>query len=305
MKFATVGKDNANKLCDYMNRNHSIIENKKFFFAAINGDFTTAEESQDYCKKIIKENFGKTCVFLSQGMATTSFSVSTIGNSVVFTDNELTSDDIQALHRSATWTEGKIDCNMIVITTNDSTEIAFDDIFEDETKAAKTREEKIQMLRVLLDYNSMIHFHEASGFTPVKITHEVVERVIDKKQQEMTRVSSMINVLAHLDEDIQEAIYQTIEGKNSTSKKSTAIKGDKFDPFGVGDEDKKFTRHFTEDLTQTKKQQILRAFVETAVTVPAVAREQDTTIEEFLFWDELNVNKTPIVNKILMAKSTF
>lgn len=293
MKFATVGKDNANRLCNYLNRNHSVIENKEFFFAPINGDFTKAEEAQDYCKNIINDNPGKTCVFVSQGMATTSFSVSTIGNSVVFTDNEITSDDIQALHRSATWTHGKDDCNMIVVTTNDSTEIAFDDIFEDELKIAKTRSEKEEIYRVLLDNNSMIHFHEAYGFKPVKITQENTDKFIDKKQQAMTKIASFVSVLADLDEDIQASIYQTIAGKKSTSKNSIGAKGDKFDPFGDTDDDKNSstTKNSADSLTQTKKQQVLRAFVENAVMVPAVAREQETTIEEFKFWDNLNVPK--------------
>jgi hypothetical protein len=290
-KFATVGKDNANKLCDYMNRNHTVIENREYFFAAINGDFTKSEDAQDYCNTIIEENPGKTCVFISQGMATTSFSVKPIGNSVVFTDNELTSDDIQALHRSATWTEGKTDCNMIVVTTNDSKELAFDDPFEDETKIAKTREEKIQILRVLLDNNSMIHFHELAGFKPVEITHAAAERVIDKKQQAMTKIASMVRVLTDLDEDVLEDIYQTIEGKKSTSKKSTAAKGEKYDPFGVGDGGNKTTQDLKDTMSVNKKQQILRAFVENAVMVPAVAREQETTIEAFEFWNELKVNE--------------
>lgn len=293
IKFATVGKDNANKLCNYLNRNHSVIENKEFFFAPINGDFTKAEEAQDYCKNIINDNFGKTCVFVSQGMATTSFSVATIGNSVVFTDNEITSDDIQALHRSATWIYGKDDCNMIVVTTNDSTEIAFDDIFEDELKVAKTRSEKEEIYRVLLDCNSMIHFHEAYGFTPVKITHENTDKYIDKKQQAMTKIASFVSMLADLDEDVQANIYQTITGKKSTSKNSIGAKGDKFDPFSTtkGANAPPSTHNPTDSFNQSKKQQILRAFVENVVMVPAVAREQGTTIEEFEFWDELNVPK--------------
>ena len=218
MKFATVGKSNANALVKYLNRNHSIIENKEFHFAVINGDYTKSEEAQDYCKEIINNNPDKICVFIYQGMATTSFSVNTIGNSVVFTDNEITSDDIQALHRSATWTNGKDDCNMIVVTTNESTEISFDDIFEDETKIAKTKSDKVEILRVLLDNNSMIHFHEASGFTPVKITHEVADRVIDKKQQSMTKIASFVSILGDLDEDIQETIFETVEGKKNTSR---------------------------------------------------------------------------------------
>jgi hypothetical protein len=293
IKFATVGKSKANDLVRYLNRNYSEIENCKFHYHAINGDNTNAAESQEYCKDIIKHNPDKTCVFITQGMATTSFSVSSIGNSAVFTDNELTSDDIQALHRSATWTDGKTDCNIVVITTNDSSEIAFDDIFEEETKLAKTKEEKVQMLRVLLDFNSMIHFHEAKNFTPVKITHEHAERVIDMRQKAMTKVASIMSAILELDDEIQDSIYQTVLGKKATSKQAKGAKGDQFDPFGAGD-NKQSTEKDDEKttvLSDTKKQQILRAFVENSVMVPAIAREQETTIEEFEFWEEAGVDK--------------
>jgi hypothetical protein len=37
-------------------------------------------------------------------------------------------------------------------------------------------------------------------------------------------------------------------------------------------------------------------FVENAVNVPAIAREQETTIEEFKFWNELNISKELFFN---------
>ena len=291
VKFATVGKGNANAFVKYMNRNHSVIENKEFHYAVINGDVTKSEEAQDYCHQVIADNPSKTCVFVSQGMATTSFSVETIGNSAVFTDNEINSDDVQALHRSATWTEDKDDCNMIVVTTNDSKELAFDDAFEDEMKAARTREEKSLLLTTLLDNNSMIHFHEATGFAPVDVSKVKAEQIIDKKQQAMTKEASIVSVLLDLDEDVQEGIYETVTGKKSTSVKSKGAKGEKFDPLGLSEDDTTTTSTKTKELTPNKKQQILRAFVDAVVMVPAVAREQGTTIEEFEFWDELGVNE--------------
>ena len=290
VKFATVGKGNANAFVKYMNRNHSVIENKEFHYSVINGDFTKAEQAQEYCKEIIEQQSGKTCVFVSQGMATTSFSVNAIGNSVVFTDNEITSDDVQALHRSATWTEGKVDCNMIVVTTNDSKELAFDDIFEDEMKAAKTREEKILLYKTLLDNNSMIHFHESAGFRPVEINQTSAEVYFDKKQQVMTKEASIVRVLFDLDDDIQNDIYETFAGKKSSSKRSKGAKGEDYDPFGLGKDNTKDSNTKTKELTQDKKQRILRAFVDAAVMVPAVAREQGVTIEEFDFWDEIGFN---------------
>ena len=291
MKFSTVGKNNANSLVRYLNRNYSIIENQEYQFAAINGDVTSAKEAQEYCKTIIKDNPKKTCVFVSQGMATTSFSVVGIGNSVVFTDNELTADDTQSLHRSATWTEGKTDCNMVVVTTNNSTEYTFDDIFEDETKIAKGRGEKIDIYKELLNNNSMIHFHEAHGFRPVVVTQENADKVIDKKMQSMTKIASIMGVVNELDEELVDNILNTITGKKNPSKRSGSDRPDNFDPFGLPDTQAPSKNQSSDEISLKEKEKILRAFVENAVNVPAIAREQDTTIEEFEFWNELNVSK--------------
>lgn len=290
MKFATVGKDDANKLVKYLNRNHSVIEDKQFFFSVINGDTTKSREAQDYCKKIIADNAGKTCVFISQGMATTSFSVSGIGNSVVFTDNEITSDDTQALHRSATWAPGKTDCNMVVITTNDSRDYAFDDIFEDEVKRADGRGEKIELYKELLTNNSMVHFHEAHGFRPVVVTQDNAADVIDKKMRSMTKAASFMNLLRDMDEDLLDAIYTTVTGKGNTNRKSGQEKADDFDPFGKGKQKKEAKKKET-GLTNSKKEAILRAFAENAVLVPALAREQETTIQDFEFWNEASISQ--------------
>lgn len=290
IKFATVGKNNANKLVSYLNRNHSLIENREYHYAVINGDETNAKESQDYCKRIIDENANKVCVFITQGMATTSFSVKSIGNTVVFTDNELTADDIQALHRSATWDDGKVDCNMIVVTTNDSMEHSFDDIFEDETKAAHSREDKIEIYRELLNNNSMVHITtNGSSVRPVRVTHDNVEHVIDRKAKAMTKVASLMNVVYDLDEEIVDNILEAVTGKKNTSRKSKSTRGEDFDPFGL--DKKKKQRKLSDTMSKAAQEKILRAFVENAVMVPAVAREQETSIEEFEFWEELGVDQ--------------
>ena len=291
IKFATVGKGNANAFVRYLNRNHATIEGKEYVFAAINGDVTRAKEAQDYCKKIIATNPGKTCVFISQGMATTSFSVPAIGNSAVFTDNELTADDTQALHRSATWAEDKTDCNMVVVTTNDSMEHSFDDIFEDETKLATSREEKVEIYKELLNNNSMVHYTvDGKSVRPVRVTHENADKVLDQKQKAMTRIAGVMNVLNDLDEEVLDNIFDSVAGKKSTSKKSKGEKAGTFDPFGDNKKKKK-TSSASDELTAKQKEKILRAFAENAVNIPAVAREQGTTIEDFEFWTELNVDK--------------
>ena len=291
IKFATVGKSNANAFVTYLNRNYTTIEGKDYVFKAINGDVTQAKEAQDYCKKIITDNPGKTCVFISQGMATTSFSVTSISNSAVFTDNELTADDIQALHRSATWTEGKTDCNMVVVTTNESMEHSFDDIFEDETKLAGTREEKTEIYKELLNNNSMAHFTvDGNSVRPVRVTQENADKVLDQKAKAMTKIAGFMNVLNDLDEEVLDNIFDTVAGKKTTSKKSKGEKGEAFDPFGDGKKKKK-PSSASEDMSVSQKEKILRAFAENAVNVPAVAKEQDTTIKDFEYWKELEVDK--------------
>jgi hypothetical protein len=296
MKFSTIGKGNANSLVRFLNRNYSVIENIEYHFAAINGDVTSAKEAQEYCKDIIKDYSNKTCVFITQGMATTSFSVIGIGNAVVFTDNELTADDTQALHRSATWGEGKTDCNMVVVTTNDSKEYLFDDIFEDEIKIAKTRGEKIEIYKELLNNNSMIHFHEAHGFRPVVVTQERAEDVIDKKMKSMTKIASIMGVVNDLDEEIINNILSTVANNKNTSKNSGSIKPGKFYPFGKPNKKNLSNKQSNGEVSLKEKERILRVFVENAVNVPAIAREQETTIEEFKFWNELNISKELFFN---------
>ena len=292
MKFATVGKGNANAFVRYLNRNHATIENKEYVFAAINGDVTRAKEAQDYCKKIIADNAGKICVFISQGMATTSFSVPAIGNSAVFTDNELTADDNQALHRSATWTEGKTDCNMVVVTTNDSMEHSFDDIFEDESKLATTRGEKTEIYKELLNNNSMVHYTvDGKSVRPVRVTQENADKVLDQKTKAMTKIAGVMTVLNDLDEEVLDNIFDSVAGKKTTSKKSQSEKGETFDPFGAPKEKNNKKTNTTNKLTAGEKEKILRAFAENAINIPAVAREQETTVESFEYWAELGVDK--------------
>ena len=235
-------------------------------------------------------------MFITQGMATTSFSVVSIGNSVVFTDNELTADDTQALHRSATWGEGKTDCNMIVITTNDSKEYLFDDIFEDETKIAKSISDKKEIYKELLNNNSMIHFHEAHGFRPVVITQDNADKVIDQKMKSMTKIASIMGVVNELDEELIDNILSTVTGKKNTSKKSSSDKPDNFDPFGDLGNKKSSKKTASDEISTAEKEKILRAFTENAIQVPAIAQEQETTIEEFEFWEELNISKELFFN---------
>jgi hypothetical protein len=105
-----------------------------------------------------------------------------------------------------------------------------------------------------------------------------------------------MNVLIELDEEVVDSILNTVTGKKSTGKKSSSNKPDKFNPFGDTDNKKSSDNQPNDEITLKEKERILRAFVENAVNVPAIAREQETTIEEFEFWNELNVSKELFFN---------
>ena len=100
-----------------------------------------------------------------------------------------------------------------------------------------------------------------------------------------------MGVVNDLDEEVIDNILSTVTGKKNTSKKSGSDKADSFDPFGNLNNKKSSKKQGGDEITIKEKERILRAFVENAVNVPAIAREQETTIEEFKFWDELNVSK--------------
>ena len=287
IKFATVGKGNANRLVNHLNKNHSIVENQKYFFQNVNGDFTSSREAQDYCKGIIESHPDCIVVFITQGMATTSFSVKTIGNGVVFTDNELTSDDIQCLHRSATHAKDKEWCNLIVVTTNDSPEVKFDDVFEEEVSGTD-REERSKIYKEILEIDCITHYlvtDDGKSTTPVKIDNSNVEVMLDKKMENMTKISSIVQSLMGEDElpmfDLLEELVK------NTSKKSKTKKGKSVDIFGSSINSSKKSSKEQNKTTLKKKQKLLRALVENIVKVPSVCRMMETSIEEFDSWDEI------------------
>jgi hypothetical protein len=286
IKFATVGKGNANALVNYLNRNYSVIENQKYFFQNVNGDFTSSRESQDYCKGIIKSHPDCIVVFITQGMATTSFSVVPINNGVVFTDNELTSDDIQCLHRSATHTEGKEWCNLIVVTTNNSKELKFDDVFEEEVSGSG-REERSKIYKEILETNCITHYlvEDGKSTTPVKIDNSNVEVMLDKKMENMTKISSIVQSL--MDEDELPMFDLLDELVKNRSNKSKTKKGKSVDIFGSSIDSSKKSSKEQNKTTLKKKQKLLRALVENIVKVPSACRMMGISIEEFDSWNEI------------------
>jgi hypothetical protein len=296
MKFATSGKNNANALVKYLNRNCKTVEGVEHHYQAINGDITSNREAEKFCKKVIKQqrkiNPDIVVVFITQGMATTSFSVETILNSVVFSDNPITADDVQAMHRSATWSPGKDECNMLRVTTNDSNEFCWDSPFENEMKDAKDRNSRIILKRQLLKQNSMIHYVIGDDFeSPYIITEENAQDVVDeklKRSSSITHITSM--VMDTFDEDMLAAIVETKLKSKSTNRKSNTDKGEHIDPFN-----KKQTTTTNSNpsnkLTKNAEAKIVKAFVESAVNVPAIAREQQTTMEGLNSWYDIGIEK--------------
>ena len=293
IKIKTDAKKHINEFANYLNNNCKKIEGVEHIFKPINGDFTNNKDAEKYCEKIIAKNPHKVVVFITQGMATTSFSVPAIGNSAIFTDSPLTSDDIQALHRSATYITGKTDCNMLIVSSNDNTEPDYEDVLEYEIREATTREDKEKVYKEILEKDSIIHLvrNPNGNRVPINVTIENVSKILDKKSKAMTKVA---NLMIAIDEHTEEDVLNSILGYNfNTTRKNTNSKTDKpeaFDPFGD-----KGTNNSTKtpsvEVNGKQKEKILRAFVENAVLVPAYAQEQRTTLEDFEFWNEVGIDK--------------
>jgi hypothetical protein len=288
-RFCTTEKSPITDLAKYLNGNLNTVNGQEYLYQPINADTTSAREAQKFCKKVIKDNPTKIVVFLSFGMATTSFSVVPIGNAAVFSDNPMTADEIQALHRGATWEEGKEWCNMLHVTTAEPGQLAWNDVFESELTPGP-KQGKLPIFKEILHMNSLIHIECGQNTTPMVITTEFAEHVLDKRAVAQTRVASVMTMLKEHD-DIRDMILECVDpktGKIKKALKSGTDKGETKDPFDVLKNRKKQKNQA--GLTVAKQEAILRAFADNVVNVPAVAREQQITLEEFDLWDEVNVD---------------
>jgi hypothetical protein len=289
-RFCTTEKSPITDLAKYLNSNLNTVNGQEYLYQSVNGDTTNAKEAQKFCKKVIKDNPTKIVVFLSFGMATTSFSVLPIGNTAVFSDNPITADEIQAFHRGATWEEGKEWCNMVHVTTAETGQLAWNDVFESELPPGP-KQGKLPIYKEILHMNSLIHIEYGQSTTPMVITPEFAEHVLDKRAIAQTRVASVVNMLKEHD-DIKDIILECVDpktGKIKKALKSGTEKGGTVDPFDVLKNRQKQKNQ--SGLTIAKQEAILRAFADNAVNVPAVAREQGITLEEFDLWDEVDVDE--------------
>lgn len=275
--------DNVGKLIKLLNKNCSVIDGQKYVYFAINGTKTKNKTAQKYCQNLIQnqENEGKICVFISQGMATTSFSVKGIGNSLVLTDNKLTADDVQALHRSATWAKGKDECNMVVVTTNGDEEYKYDDVFENEIKSDNPEDQKIKY-KSFLNNNSITHIMTNGNSThPVKIESKNVADYIDKKQKAMKSVNSLVSAIygEDVDPELRESILTTVKSVISKSKKFKSGKPDSIES-DSSSKDNKETSKEKSGKTSKKEIEITRQFVKDSIILPAIAKEQGIGIRD-------------------------
>ena len=97
------------------------------------------------------------------------------------------------------------------------------------------------------------------------------------------------------DEDMLNLIYHSDLNGKSTNKKSGTDKGDKIDPSGEDAKDDEDTLPVlsSKKLTVGAKEKKLKAFVEAARNVPAIAREQEVTMQELSseFWGDIDITK--------------
>jgi len=284
--------DGVGILIKLLNKNCSEIDGQKYVYFAINGKTTKNKTAQKYCQNLIQKNKDKICVFISQGMATTSFSVKGIGNSLVLTDNKLTADDIQALHRSATWAKGKDECNMVVVTTNGDEEYKYDDVFENEIKSDNPEDQKIKYKSVL-NNNSITHIitngtTKGSSKHSVKIESKNVADYIDKKQKAMKSVNSLVIAIygEDVDPELREWIVTNAKGLISKSKKFKSGKPDSIES-DSSHKDNKETSKEKSGKTSKKEIEITRQFVKDSINLPAIAKEQGIGIRDL---SNLNAN---------------
>ena len=305
-KFCVGGKSNDGykkrmaALVDTFNDTLSVIGNKEYLFQPIWGGVTTSTEAQKFCKDVIKKNPGKIVVFVSFGMATTSFSVSSIGTSVVFSDNALGADCVQALHRAATWHKGKEWCNMVHVTTSEGTDLMLNDIYEAELPPGGPKE-KQPIFKEILNYNSLIHvdIRNGRGILPRVYTGQNVQYILDERAAKRTQTNMMVQtVLNNFTGNINNLRPETVakllsidpkSGKIKMPRKSKTEKGSDYDPHNVkGDKEPKKK---TPGMTPSKMESIIRSFVTGVQFVPAVAHEQGIELSDFDFWDEINVDQ--------------
>ena len=139
----------------------------------------------------------------------------------------------------------------------------------------------------------MIHFVEGEASSYKEITEDDIEDVIDKKMKSLSTTTSMVMMaFDEFGEDMLNEIYYSDLNNKSTNKKSGTDKGDKIDPFNKDGKDEDTPpKPKGKKMGQTAKERKLKAFVEAVRNVPAQAREQETTMEEFDSWDDIDISK--------------
>ena len=256
LKFSCTGKSNARALVKTLNNMYSNINGVQYAYFNINGNFTKSKEAEEYCSNVIKKTPNKRIVFVTQGMATTSFSVKSIGTSILFTDNEIGANDNQALHRSCTFTKDKNSANLILVTTNNSKKLAFDDIFEPELEAS-SNDDKIKTYKRILENNCITHILvDGKEKETYSITKENVKMYIDKKTEHQTSISSQVQAI--MDEEL--TFLEDINIRTgSSSKRSKSAKPGKSSN-QLGEDISNNSKERSTEMSESKREKILRVF---------------------------------------------
>jgi len=134
--ISMVGKETTNK-----NSGKNIIKETVTVFNHDKNKWEELEMSNSNAEKIIdqikEDNPNKKIVMLSMSMASTSFSIKSIGRSIVIAPDGISALIYQALHRSTTANPGKLEAQMVILTYED---LRFKDVLAFETQKMSREE---------------------------------------------------------------------------------------------------------------------------------------------------------------------
>ena len=170
-------------------------KNKNRIFFNMTGENTSNKEAEQNIKELEAKNIGKQIIIISKGMAATSFSVPTIGRTIIVGDTNANS--YQVLHRSTTYSEsipGKV-AQMIQITEIDNMNVYTPDPLFVETQRLNLEEKDLSKIykKYLSDNtdNSIVYDH----YDFITKKHKLSEAVNyeDMTQDETMMLIDMFN----------------------------------------------------------------------------------------------------------------
>ena len=285
VKIQSVTKGHTSNFIKYMNKKYP-----EYYFYGMNGNNTSGKQAETDIKNL-KKIEKRPIVIISHGMATTSFSIPSIGRSIYMGD-QLGADDIQALHRACTWTEGKDSADLIWVTVQDK--IEWSSIFDDEVKAT-TNNALTKQYRELLKYNSIAFVIVDSEMDPnceirkYSTTSGDIEEMVGNVLKEHTKIN--YQVMKALD------VYElgSFRGghKEKQIQKAETKKGQKQNAVGDPIKGKGTNKAPQANLSMREKEKKLRAWMQGAFDVVVFMRATNVTTEDLL--DEDTTSMAPLL----------